>query len=332
MASVHRVLVIGVGSIGERHLRCFKNTGRAEVSLVEVNAELRKTIADRYQVKRAFADLDAALAEPPDVTVVCTPAHLHIPMTQKLVEAGSHVLIEKPLSTSLDGIDKLRQTIAGKKAVVGVAYVYRAMPELTAIREFLHSGQFGKPVQVLSFSGQHFPTYRPAYRTIYYNNRATGGGGIQDAMTHIVNAAEWLVGPVDRLVVDAAHQVLEGVAVEDTVHLLARHGNVLASYNLNQYQAPGELTFTINCERGTIRWETHEHRWRWMEKPDSAWHDEVSPPRERDVVFVAQANAFLDAVEGKKPVLCTLDEGLQTLKVNLAALASWDEGRWQAII
>jgi predicted dehydrogenase len=49
-------------------------------------------------------------------------------------------------------------------------------------------------------------------------------------------------------------------------------------------------------------------------------------------MFVTQANAFLDAVEGKKPVLCTLDEGLQTLKVNLAALASWDEGRWKDIV
>ncbi len=331
MANLHQVLVVGVGSIGERHLRCFQATGRADLAFVEINPALRQTIADRYRLARAYPDLDAALADPPQVAVICTPAPWHIPMAQKLAQAGSHILIEKPLSTTLDGIDTLRQTVAAKKLTAAVAYVFRCHPHLAAIRQALHSGRFGRAVELTSVSGQHFPTFRPAYRTIYYVNRATGGGAIQDALTHVVNAGEWLLGPVERLVGDAAHQVLEGVEVEDTVHLLARHGPVLASYSLNQYQAPNEFTLTLVCERGALRWERHENRWRWMAKPGDPWHDETTGPLERDTLFIAQANAFLDAVEGKALVLCTLDEGLQTLRVNLAALASWDEGRWQTV-
>lgn len=74
------------------------------------------------------------------------------------------------------------------------------------------------------------PSHRPAYRTIYSNDHAKGEGAIQDALTHVANTAEWLVGPVDRLVANAGHQVLDGVSVEDTVHLLAKHGEVMASY------------------------------------------------------------------------------------------------------
>lgn len=326
-----RILIIGTGSIGERHLRCFQATGRAHTSVVEINAALRQTIAERYSATRAFADLDAALTDPPDVAVICTPAPLHIPLAQRLVEAGIHVLIEKPLSTSLDGIDRLRHTVLAKQVVVGVAYVYRCHPHLKAMRAALHSGRFGKPVELIVVSGQHFPTFRPAYRDIYYKDRATGGGAIQDSLTHLVNAGEWLIGPVDRLVVDAAHQVLDGVTVEDTVHLLARHGPVLGSYSLNQHQAPNENTLTVVCERGTVRWEAHEHRWRWMAKPGDGWHDETMSPLERDAIFIAQAHAFLDAVEGKSAVPCSLDDGLQTLKVNLAALASAEQGVWQTI-
>ena len=73
------------------------------------------------------------------------------------------------------------------------------------------------------------PTYRPAYREIYYKDRTTGGGAIQDALTHVLNASEWLVGPIRRIAVDAAHQVLEGTTVEDTVHVMARHGGVLGA-------------------------------------------------------------------------------------------------------
>ncbi|HUE73383.1 MAG TPA: Gfo/Idh/MocA family oxidoreductase [Pirellulaceae bacterium] len=330
MWPTHRVLIVGVGSIGERHLRCFQQTGRCEISFAEVNEPLRQTIADRYGV-RGFASLDEAVSQRPSVAVVCTPAHLHVPMATQLADAGIHLLIEKPLSTGLDGIEQLRETIERRRIACSVAYVYRAHPVLTAMREAILSGRFGRPLQLIAVSGQHFPTYRPAYREIYYKDRATGGGAIQDALTHVINASEWLIGPVTRLVADAAHQRLEGVSVEDTVHLLARHGDVLASYSINQHQAANENTITVVCDSGTVRFEGHECRWRWLTTPGESWHDEPHPPLERDAMFIAQANQFLDAVEGKRPVACSLDEGLQTLRVNLAALASADGGGWQNI-
>ena len=275
----HRVLIIGVGSIGERHLRCFGKTGRAEVELAETNPDLRRAVADRYGVSRAFDAIGPALENPPDVAVVATPAPSHVAIATELAGAGVHVLIEKPLSTSLGGLDRLREVVGSRGVVAGVAYVYRAHPLLRAMREAVLSGRFGRPVEIVVVSGQNFPTYRPAYRTIYYNGGATGGGAIQDALTHLVNAAEWLVGPADRVVADAAHMVLEGVSVEDTVHLLARHGGVLASYTLNQHQAPNETTLTVVCERGTARCEFHANRWRWMTEPGGNWHDEpIDPP------------------------------------------------------
>ena len=327
-ATAHKTLIIGVGSIGERHLRCFRTTGRTDLTFVEVNDSLRQTIAERYSV-RGFADLDAALSEQPTAAVIATPAPLHVPLATKLAERGIHLLIEKPLSTTTAGIELLRQTIRDRGVIAGVAYVNRCHPALTAMRRAILDGRFGRPVELVAVCGQHFPTYRPAYRNIYYTDHATGGGAIQDALTHVVNAGEWLLGPIERLVADAAHQVLDGVTVEDTVHLLARHGYVLASYNLNQHQSPNETVITVVCERGTARWESHEHRWRWMIAPGNSWTDERIEPLERDTLFIAQAHTFLDAVEGKVPLPCSLDEGLHTLRVNLAALASVANKSWQ---
>lgn len=340
MTHKHSVLIIGVGSIGERHLRCFQATGRADVLFVEINDGLRKQISERYGVQ-SFASLDAALSHRPDsdpqqasrskVAVVATPANQHIQVAQRLAEADFHLLIEKPLSTSGAGIDRLQQVVRERRLIVGVAYVYRSFPALSAMREALLSGQFGKPVEIVAVCGQHFPTYRPAYRTTYYTDHATGGGAIQDALTHVINAGEWLVGRVDRLVADAAHQVLEGVAVEDTVHVLARHGDVLGNYSLNQHQAPNEMTLSVICEHGTVRWESHQNRWRWMTQSDEPWHDEPNEPMPRDAAFIIQANRFLDAVENLAPPVCTLEEGLQTLNVNMAALASVDQRCWQTV-
>ena len=328
---MHRLLVIGTGSIGERHVRCFQQTGRAEVSICEPLAERRGEVAARYRLSAAFADLDAALQSPPDAAVVATPANLHIAQAEQLAAAGCHLLIEKPLGTSVEGVEALRQTVRGRSLVAAVAYVYRAHPALQAMRAAIAGGRFGEPVEIVVQAGQNFPTYRPAYRDTYYRDRATGGGAIQDALTHLLNAGEYLLGPIDRVAADAAHRVLDTTAVEDTVHVLARHGEVLGSYCLNQHQAPNESTITVVCRQGTTRFEMDGARWKWMTEPGSAWHEEPAWSLERDSMFILQAGAFLDAIERRTAPLCSLDEGLHTLRVNLAVLAAAESQGWVTI-
>ncbi len=328
--SKQRLLIIGLGSIGERHLRTALRTERADVMVCEINHELLQNVAQRYQVRDSCDAFETALAAGPTAAVICVPAHLHVTMAHRLAQAGVHILIEKPLSTSLEGIDALAQTVERRQVVAAVAYVLRANPILAAARDAIQSGRFGQPLQLICVSGQNFPYYRPAYRDTYYRDRATGGGAIQDALTHLLNAGEWLIGPIDRVLADAAHQLLPGVEVEDTVHVIARHQGIPASYVLNQHQAPNELTITVVCQRGTVRYESHESRWRWMTDPAGQWHNESVQAIERDDLFVAQLQVFLDAIERDGRPLCTLAEGAQTLRANLAVLKSLDAARWTA--
>jgi predicted dehydrogenase len=322
------VAVVGVGSIGERHVRCFATTGRAEVVACEVNPDVRQAVSDRNGLARRYDTLDAALADGIDAAVIATPAHLHVRLAAAAVRAGVPVLVEKPLSTTPEGVADLCRCAADRGVPVGVAYVYRAHPILTALRTAIRSGRFGDPVQVVATCGQHFPLYRPAYREIYYRDRATGGGAVQDALTHILNAGEWLVGPVTAVAADVGHLVLDGADVEDTAHVIARHGPVMGCYSLNQHQAPNEVTITVVCRGGTARFESHANRWRWAVEPGGSWTDEPSLPLERDALFTAQANAFLDTLDGRAEPLCTLAEGAHTLRVNLAVLEAASARRW----
>ena len=125
-----KVLVIGVGSIGERHVRCFQLTGRATISICDINAALVQQVAERYGIDQTYHDFDSALAGRHDAAVIAAPAHLHVPMARKLAEAGVHLLIEKPLSTSLDGVDELARLIAQRQLTVVIAYVLRLHPSL----------------------------------------------------------------------------------------------------------------------------------------------------------------------------------------------------------
>lgn len=326
-----RILVVGVGSIGERHTRCFLSTGRADVSICETNETLRQQIAGKYTIPRSYSSLNDALAEHHDAVVLCTPAPLHIPMARQCAEAGWHLLIEKPLAVEPTGVDQLQMLVRERQLACAVAYVTRMHPALSAMKEAIASGRFGAPVQLVAVGGQHFPTYRPAYREIYYADHAQGGGAIQDALTHTLNAGQWLVGNAERVAADAAHQVLDGVDVEDTAHVLARHGRVLGSYCLNQYQAANESTVTVVCEGATIRYEGHRTRWRWLVEPDGNWEEEVFPTLQRDDLFVAQANHFLDVIAGQALPHCSLEEGLTTLKTVQAIQRSLTTSQWESV-
>ena len=137
---------------------------------------------------------------------------------------------------------------------------------------------------------------------------------------------EWLIGPCTRLYCDAAHQMLEGVTVEDTVNVCARLGNVLATFTLNQFQAPNEVTFDIHGENGSLKIEGHNCRWGTLLRGDADWTWHQTSALERDDLFIAQAQAFLDEVEGKATALSTFEEAVQTLKFNQAALRSASSG------
>ena len=326
-----RVLIIGGGSIGQRHARCFLKTGRARVSVCDTRAAVLNELSSQYPLAATFSDLESALEVPHDVAVVATPAPLHIPMARRLIEAGCHVLIEKPLSTSQEGIDQLKSEAQQHARVVGVAYVMRHNPGIVALREQVRRGSHGPPLEVVYHGGQDFPFFRPAYREIYYRDRATGGGAIQDALTHIVNAVEWIVGPVRAVAADAAHLALEGVDVEDTVHVMARHGDLLASYALNQHQPPNESVLQINCRDASLRAELHANCWKRMKRGETQWQTFHYEFADRDVGFVAQANAFLDSVAGGQNVACSVEEAEQTLRCCLAILKAADHRCWVSL-
>ena len=84
----YQVLVIGVGSIGERHVRCFQKTGRHK-SRSARSMPLRSRVAEEYRIDRCYANLDSALADHYDAAVVATPAHLHVPIALRLAEAAA---------------------------------------------------------------------------------------------------------------------------------------------------------------------------------------------------------------------------------------------------
>lgn len=321
-ATKHDILVVGVGSIGERHLRCMSQLPGCRLGFVEPLDSRRREVAERCGVTDAFASLDEACRRTWDGAIVCTPANWHIAHAVQLAPHCRGLMIEKPLATDSAEVPKLRAAVAGKP--VQIAYVYRVHPAVEAVKKVLAEGTIGDVLQLTIVSGQHFPTYRPAYREIYYADRRTGGGAIQDAMTHMADLAQHLVGPFDWVFCDYDHQALEGVTVEDTVHLSARAagGKVLVSIAMNQFMAPNMNRIQVNGSRGSVQIQAPEHRYGVFLHGDSDWRWSESLLADRDDWFRRQSQRFLDLLDGRAAPSCTLDEAAHTLAINAAALTS----------
>jgi predicted dehydrogenase len=315
------ILVVGGGSIGERHLRCFQDIG-CTVALCDSNAARLAEIAERYKLARTFASIELAAREAWYGVVIATPANLHADHAAAFVKSTDSLFIEKPLCLSFADAKRLQSLAAGKSIQVG--YVLRHHPATQHVRALLAEGVIGKLHQVTITAGQNFPSLRPAYREIYYKRHETGGGAIQDAATHLFDLMQHLAGPLDWVFCDYAHQELADVEVEDTVHIIGRccGGRVLASIALNQFMAPNETHVQLNGALGSLAIRLHEHRAGILMLGDADWTWTEPLVTERDDLFRAQAQNFISSIVKQEPPLCTLNDGLRAVAVNLAALRS----------
>ena len=331
---MHRVLVVGGGSIGERHVRCFLKTGRAEVSLCESRPERLGELAANYPLSETYTDFGKVDLSRFDAAVICVPANLHIPFARRVVEAGAHVLIEKPLSINLDGVAELEQAVQEKGLTAGVAYVRRAMRMFQMVRDLLASGKIGQLRSAVFVVGADFRVARPDYQRIYFARRETGGGAVQDATSHMINLLQWLHGPVASVVASYDHLEIGSVDVEDTVSLLLRfRGNdTMANIHCNLWQAHREENLTLLGRDGSIVGRLWEEKLGLFSRKSGTWEWTDVPrgiPDARgqvDEPFVNEADNFLDAIEGKADVFCTLSEARHTTQVCMAALESGLEG------
>ncbi len=322
---MHRILVVGGGSIGERHLRCFLKTGRAEVALCDNRPERLKQIAAAYPLVGAYEDFNRIDLSKFYAVVIGVPAHLHVPWARKAVEAGAHTLIEKPLSLSLEGIDELDRLAKSTRRTVGVAHVRRAMPAMKVAKRELESGKIGD-VLACSFIGLYdHRTARPDYRSTYWAHRAQGGGAVFDVSSHITNMIQWYLGPIKSVMAQYDHLLIEGTDAEDTLSYLLRFRNspALGAVHLVAWQAERTDQLILSGTKGSIHCDAWTGRvgvvlrdgnWTWTE----GLRDKPDAKGQTDAPFIFEAENFLDATEGKGTIMCSLLEARHTIETCLA--------------
>jgi predicted dehydrogenase len=246
---VKRVLVIGCGSIGQRHAT---NAARiASVSVADVDRAKATAVAASIGGE-ACESVEAALAAKPDAVVIAAPHQHHLPLARAALGIGGDLLIEKPLAASLEGVAPFLRQAAGRR--VRVVCNMRFHPAIVALRAALP--MIGKPRFAQAHYGNYLPDMRPGadYRTLYCASAAAGGGVILDAI-HEIDYLMWLFGAVQRVSAEAGRLSELDIDVEDYASILLTHtGGVRSEIHLDYLQRVKRRGCVIAGSEGTLVW------------------------------------------------------------------------------
>ena len=323
-----RVLIVGAGSIGARHARNAKALGAGDLAIVDLDPQRREALACEIG-GCAFESLATALAWRPEMAIICTPPVQHLEAARACVDAGCDLLIEKPLSASLDGIDDLAAAIERRGTGAAVAYQLRFHPAVARLRALAHDGTIGRLLVIRAEFGQYLPDWRPArdYRDTYTAQAAQGGGILLDA-SHEVDYVRWIGGEIAGVFASAGQLSDLALDVEDTAALLLRMpGGVIGEVHVDCVQRGYTRGCTLIGTDGTARWDVKSGL--TITDAQGGAHGEPLTV-EPNAPYLAELSAFLTARRAVEP-FASIDDARRVLAVALAARQSSAQRREVAL-
>ena len=321
------VLVAGLGSIGERHVRNLLGLGQTDVTVLRRADTLPRTLdAGTF---RTVTDAGAAFARGPSAVIIATPSALHVPLLQRAIEAGVPAMVEVPLASSLGGLSQAAAQATAQNLPVLVGHNLRFHPCLQHVRESVVRGDIGDVLYSQAQFGEFLPHSHPweDYRERYEGRKDLGGGVIFTSI-HEIDHAVWLFGDAEAVTSVTRTRTLD-IDVEDTAMMLVEHsGGVLSQITLDFVQRPYRRWLQIVGSKGTLEWEFLSNEVRRYTERGPEWETAFSA-RGYDAgqSYVDELEHFAHVVRREEVPAVDLAHAMHVLSVGLAAHESAATGQ-----
>ena len=187
-----KVGVVGAGGIATaRHIPAFQQISSVELTAVtDINLDHAKIVADQFSITHVCENLDAML-EIVDAIVICTPNKFHAPIAIQALNAGVHVLCEKPMALSTEECKAMIEASEKSGKTLLIAYHYRFMKEPQAAKRLIDAGEIGDPLVIRAKMMRRRKV--PGWG-VFTNKDLQGGGALIDYGCHMLDLALWLAG------------------------------------------------------------------------------------------------------------------------------------------
>lgn len=318
-----KVLVVGCGSIGKRHARLLAERPDVAVWVADTLPDNLKAAVEQAPGAEPFTSFEDALFAGPDAVYICTPNHLHRPLSVAALEADCAVLCEKPLADTVANAQAIAEAAAVPGRFLRVGYSLRSHGGLRRVLEIVQSGALGTLVGGRAMVGTYF-----TLMCATTNYRFTEPNALIIDYTHLLDYLRLFFGDVER--VSAESNSLGDVEMKPAPNmfsLLLRYtSGALVQCHMDYIQHPQRSTVELFGDRQVLTYDYQSGELRRYHRDRPGYEVEwVSIGR--DDIYRVQIGEFLRGMRGEETPLATADDGVAALRTAAAAVEAAATGQ-----
>jgi len=315
-----KILIIGAGSIGTRHLKNLLKLGYKNLVVSDPDEKKLKVAALLGNFSLYKNAKTAIEKERPNIVFICNPTHLHVPTASLALNYAAHVFIEKPLSNNLAGVDALIKKVARGKKVVMPACNFLFYEGFKKLQSVLKSMVYGKAMLCRVAQGFYIPWARKNinYKKSYIAKKTEGGGVILDHVTHSIYYLSALFGDIKKAALLLSDKHPLGFKSEEMAVLMLEHKNGVISGIASDYICK-KTTHRIEVvtEKGTLTLDIGEDTLIFEDRKIKK--ELYRGDKNLNKMFVEEIKHFLNCIKNNSEPLQGLRAAKNVLKVLIRA-------------
>lgn len=311
---MNNVAVIGLGNIASRHRRNLRVLF-PDAKIYAVSASGRVPTENISDCDKLFASIDELILENVQLAIIASPAPFHTHHAIPFIKAYIPVLIEKPVTSTLEEAKKLQQIAEKYSTPIAVGYCLRYLSSAQAMKELIEAQQIGTLSYVNIEIGQYLPDWRlnKDYRNCVSANSKLGGGALLE-LSHEIDYTQWLLGPLhlQHAILQCSEQL--NLEVEDNVNILATtNNNTIVNIHLDFLQRKAYRYCRFVGTTGSLEWDLIKNEIIFTTK-NQVTTLYTAPEWDKNNMYLEMLLDFIEKINGKKNQSVTLSESIKTIE------------------
>lgn len=325
-----KIGIIGLGSIGKRHLRCLRQLGYGDIIALRTKKGTTKTLPVEFNCIKEVFNVAGFYSNNLDGVIVSNPTSLHIETMKMPLEKGIPIFLEKPIA---DSIEQLREIEDYDITSVMVGFSLRYNEIINIVKEFIASGKLGKIYKASLYCGQFLPSWHPYsdYRKEYYARRDLGGGVIR-TLSHEIDLMHYFLGNPKELCASVEKISDLEIDVDDNLYMICKMANLsLVSIELDYINPVLTRRGIILGSEGAVEYSFSKSNVTFTDYNGkiSIIYENIN--LDRNKMYIDQMKNFVNFIKNKEGPRCTFEDGVNVMKVIKAAEESAKLKSWQSV-
>ncbi len=324
MTNEKRIVVVGTGSIGKRHARLLVERADISVELCDPDLKALKEATNEIGNLRQHISFKEMIETKPDMVLIASPHKFHVPQTIQALNNGAHVLCEKPMGDSLESAKSILKAKIASNQILSYGFSNHFHPGILKIKKIIENGELGE----ILYAHFHVGTYGTLVNSLSRYQSKIDSAILMD-YAHQPDLLFWMLGKIPSGVYAAAGtgMNLELRSSPNALTLILDYETPLtSSIHLNYLQYPDRYHYEFIGDKGWIYLDLISNIISIGNRKEKKTTQEQLK-FDRDGIYIAEHQAFFDAILGKRLPESPAEEALQSMIVLEAAIQSWKTKR-----